>query len=223
MISMFVPKTLEELKEIIQRTWDSITPEICNKIINHVEKRWDLCIKHKGRRLDKELLKKIASENSKTRIKLLKAKINGIRISYNDKFVDILKNKDIREKTRKIKEQIKKENNFKNKFERMMKLKPKDYRDIPDNEKKELKFHYDYEKAKRELIHEKLEEIKKMTSIEYLNILNDKIKEKLIGLSLNKKILDAYEDDLFSNNDDLDTKGIEGAEEEEEEDEEENK
>ena len=27
---------------------------------------------------------------------------------------------------------------------------------------------------------EKLEEIKKMTSIEYLNILNDKIKEKLI-------------------------------------------
>ena len=63
-----------------------------------------------------------------------------------------------------------------------------------------------------------------MTLIEYLNILNDKIKEKLIGLSLNKKILDAYEDDLFSNNDDLDTKGIEGAEEEEEveEDEEEN-
>ena len=68
-----------------------------------MEKRWDLCIKHKGRRLDKELLKKIASENSKTRIKLLKAKINGIRISYNDKFVNRLKNKDIREKTRKIK------------------------------------------------------------------------------------------------------------------------
>ena len=59
MISMFVPKTLEELKEIIQRTWDSITPEICNKIINHVEKRWDLCIKHKGSHLDKELLKKL--------------------------------------------------------------------------------------------------------------------------------------------------------------------
>ena len=123
MLSMFVPKTLEELKEIIQRTWDSITPEICNKIINHVEKRWDLCIKHKGRRLDKELLKKIASDNAKTRIKLLKAKINVIPISYNDKFVDKLKNKDIREKTRKIKEQIKKENNLKNKFERMMKLK----------------------------------------------------------------------------------------------------
>ena len=59
-----------------------------------------------------------------------------------------------------------------------------------------------------------------MTSIEYLNILNDKIKEKLIGLSLNKKILDAYEDDLFSNNDDFDKKGIEGDEEDEKEDEE---
>ena len=59
-----------------------------------------------------------------------------------------------------------------------------------------------------------------MTSIEYLNILNDKIREKLIGLSLNKKILDAYEDDLFSNNDDFDKKGIEGDEEDEKEDEE---
>ena len=61
-----------------------------------------------------------------------------------------------------------------------------------------------------------------MTSFEYLNILNDKIKEKLIGLSLNKKILDVYEDDLFSNNDNLDTKEIKDDEEEEEEDEEEN-
>ena len=148
MISMFVPKTLEELKEIIQRTWDSITPEICNKIINHVEKRWDLCIKHKGRSLDKELLKKIASDNAKARIKLHKAKINGIQISYNDKFVDRLKNKDIREKTLKIKEQIKKENNFKNKFERMMKLRPKDYRDISDNEKKSLNFNTTMKKPK---------------------------------------------------------------------------
>ena len=97
----------------------------------------------------------------------------------------------------------------------------KDYRDIPYKEKKELKFQYYYEKAKREMMQEKLKEIKKMTSIEYLNIFNDKIKEKLIGLSLNKKILDAYEDNLFSNNDDLDTKGIEGAEEEEEEEDEE--
>ena len=39
-----------------------------------------------------------------------------------------------------------------------------------------------------------------MTSIEYLNIFNDKISEKLIGLSLNNKILDAYEDDLWKMN-----------------------
>ena len=55
-----------------------------------------------------------------------------------------------------------------------------------------------------------------MTSIKYLNIFK---KEKLIGLSLNKKILDIYEDDLFSNNDYLYTKGIEGDEEEEDEEE----
>ena len=53
----------------------------------------------------------------------------------------------------------------------------KDYRDIPYKEKKELKFQYYYEKAKREMMQEKLKEIKKMTSIEYLNIFNDKKKK----------------------------------------------
>ena len=50
--------------------------------------------------------------------------------------MDRLKNKDIREKTRKIKEQIKKENNLKGKFEGMMGLKPEGYRDIPGDERK---------------------------------------------------------------------------------------
>ena len=60
---------------------------MCERIINHIKKRWDLCIKHKGRRLDKQLLKKISSTKNNLRLKLAKSKINGVRISYNDKFV----------------------------------------------------------------------------------------------------------------------------------------
>ena len=80
-------------------------------------------------------------------------------------------------------------------------FKPKEYIDIPDKYKKELKFDYDYTKEKRELTEEKLDETKKMSPIEYLNILNEKTKEKLIGLRLNKKIIETYENDLFHNED----------------------
>ena len=154
MLNMFPPKTLEELKQGIQRIWDSITPDVCNKIINHTKKRWDLCIKHKGRRLDKELLKKIIPEEEKKKIKLQKLKINGIRICYNDKLVLKLKSKDIKEKIRKLKNQISIENNLKTRFEKMMKLKPREYMNIPDKDKKDLKFEYEHEKARRELMQE---------------------------------------------------------------------
>ena len=158
-----------------------------------MEKRWELCIQHRGRRLDKELLRKITSNNKKMKIKLSKEKINGIRISYNDKFLLKLKNKDIKEKKRQLKEEIKKENILKLEFEKIMKLKPKDYKNIPDNQKKEKKFNYLHQKAAREVLEEKIEEINDMTPLDYLNKLNDEIKEKLIGLCLNKKIFDAFE------------------------------
>jgi len=219
MLNMFPPNSMEELKKGIQRIWNSITPEICKRIINHTKKRWDLCIRHKGRRLDKELLKKIIPEKEKKRIKMLKTKINGIRISYNDKFVMKLKSKDIKEKNKKLKEQIAVENNLKTKFEKMMKLKPREYMNIPDKDKKDLKFQYDHEKARRELMQEKLEEIKKMSPIEYLNVLNEETKEKLIGLCMNKKILEAYENDLFLN-DEEETREIREEDEDEEEEEE---
>ena len=60
-----------------------------------------------------------------------------------------------------------------------------------------------------------------MTPIEYLNVLNEETKEKLIGLCLDKKILDSLGDDGFTNYED--SEGIErnalnkGEEEDEEE------
>ena len=117
---------MEELKSLIQKIWNSIPKKMCERIIEHITKRWDLCIHHKGRRLDKQLLQKISSQREKLKIKLSKKRINGIRISYNDKFVLRLKNKEIRGKKRKMKEQIKLLNKSKSEFNKLMKLKPRD-------------------------------------------------------------------------------------------------
>ena len=220
MMNIFPPRTMEELKLLIKKVWDSIPKEMCERIINHIKKRWDLCIKHKGRRLDKQLLKKISSTKNNLILKLAKSKINGVRISYNDKFVLKLKNKDIRERNKKIKEQIKIENTWKAKWNKLMKLKPNEYKNIPDKTKKDIKFNLDHETARRELMQENLEEIQKKSIIEYLDVLNEKTKEKLMGLCLDIKILEAFESDKFIGEED--TEGIEddsyalGEEEEEE-------
>ena len=55
--------------------------------------RWELCLKYNGRRLDKELLRKIPKLHRKFKINLRNPTINGIRISYNDKFIMRLKKK----------------------------------------------------------------------------------------------------------------------------------
>ena len=91
---------------------------------------------HKGRRLDKQLLQKISSQKKKLKLKLSNNRINGIRISYNDKFVMKLKNKEIREKKKKLKEQIKVVNKCKSELDKIKKLKPKEYKNIPDSKKR---------------------------------------------------------------------------------------
>lgn len=128
-----------------------------------------------------------------------------------------LKSKDIKEKNKKLKNQISMENDLKTRFEKMMKLKPKEYMNIPDKDKKDLKFDYEHAKARRELMQENIEDIKKMSPIEYLNVLNEETKQKLIGLCINKKILEAYENDLCLDNQDEETREIIEDEEEEEE------
>lgn len=57
MLNLFPPKTIEDLKSSIQKIWESIPNSVCSLIINHIKKRWELCILHRGRRLDKELLR----------------------------------------------------------------------------------------------------------------------------------------------------------------------
>ena len=63
-----------------------------------------------------------------------------------------------------------------------MKINPKDYKSIPYKVKYDIKFEYDYAKSLRETMEDKVTKLEKMTALQYLYILNDKTKEKFIGL-----------------------------------------
>ena len=62
MLILFPPKDMQELKETIQKIWDSIHQKVCKNIIDNIKQRWALCIRYKGRRLDKELLTKFLTQ-----------------------------------------------------------------------------------------------------------------------------------------------------------------
>ena len=98
MLIFFPPKDMNSLKTTIKMIWDSIPKQICENIIEHIKHRWKLCIKYKGRRLDKELLRKISKVKKDFKWRMKSPEINGIRVSYNDKFVLKLKNKENKKK-----------------------------------------------------------------------------------------------------------------------------
>ena len=214
MLILFPPKNLESLKATIKTIWESIPKEICENIIQHMKYRWELCIKYNGRRLDKELLKKIPKIKNDFKFKLHKTSINGVRISYNEKFIKRLKNKDIREKNKEIAKQTKIEKIAKEKYERLLKMKPKEYKNISSQEKKDIKFAFEYEKAKTDVLKEEKQKLENMCPLEYLSILNEDTKQKLIGLCMDRTLLDEETLDGSEKHDDEEEEEIEEEEKE---------
>ena len=41
MMNIFPPTTIEELKVLIQKIWNAIPKEMCERIIEHINKRWE--------------------------------------------------------------------------------------------------------------------------------------------------------------------------------------
>ena len=118
--------------------------------------------------------------------------INGIRVSYNDKFVLKLMNKDIREKKKRLAAQKKIEKEAKEKLDKLLRMKPTEYKNISIIEKEKIKRKYEYEKK---LYEEEIKNLEKMVPLDYLSILNSDTKEKLIGLCLNRKLIESFNED----------------------------
>ena len=188
MLILFPPKDMDTLKSTIKMIWDSIPKEICENIIEHIKHRWDLCIKYRGRRLDKELLRKIPKVNKDFKWNLKNPTIDGIRVSYNDQFLLRLKRKHIREKTKELIGQKKLEKEAKKKYDKILKLKPKEYKQISEEEKRRIKMDYEYEKAKREVFEEDITKLEGMAALDYLSIISEETKQKLIGLCLDREL-----------------------------------
>ena len=81
---------------------ESIPVTVCQNIIDNMKERWKLCLLHKGRRLDKGLLRKIKSFHKVTNWKIKNSSITGTMISYNDKFIMRLKARDLKERIEKL-------------------------------------------------------------------------------------------------------------------------
>ena len=74
-------------------------------------------------------------------------------------------------------------------------MKPKECKNISKKEKEEIKSQYEYEKAKKEVYEEEIKNLENMVPLDYLSILNSETKEKLIGLCLNRKLIESYNED----------------------------
>ena len=74
-------------------------------------------------------------------------------------------------------------------------MKPKEYKNISKKEKEEIKRQYEYEKTKKEVYEEEIKNLEKMVPLDYLSILNSETKEKLIGLCLNRKLIESFNED----------------------------
>ena len=197
MLILFPAKDMDALKKHIKVIWDSIPKAICQNIIEHIKYRWELCIKFNGRRIDKELLRKIPKIGKEFKFHMKNESINGVRISYNDKFILRLKKKDIKEKTKLLSEQRKKEKEAREKLNKLLKMKPKDYKNISEEEKRDTKFEYDLEKTRTDMLEEEIKKLEKMCPLDYLSCLNEETKEKLIGLCMDRNILNSLEDETI--------------------------
>ena len=213
MLILFPAKDMDSLKNNIKVIWDSIPKQVCKNIIEHVKYRWELCIKYNGRRIDKELLRKIPKVGKYFEFKMKNSSINGVRISYNDRFILRLKKKNIKDKMKILCEQRKKEKEAKDKLNKLMKMKPREYKNISEKEKKDIKFSYDYEKTKADMLEEEIKNLEDMSALDYLGILNEETKEKLIGLCMDRGLFKSFDDETINGETDID--GEEGEEDEE--------
>ena len=108
-----------------------------------------------------------------------------------------LKNKETKEKENNLKNQIQIERSAKNELDRLLRLKPKEYKNLSKKEKEDANFAYIHEKAKSEVMKEEINKLAGMTAVEYLENLNAETMEKLIGLCLNKEILEFIDEDTY--------------------------
>ena len=188
-----IPTTLDELKKFTIEEWNNIPQEYIKKLVKNYLKRIRKVIEIKGNRLEpyhlNEIRKEVEKEEEKASdeindnktkkmTKEEKRRILRLKIIYNDKNLSKLRKKEIKELKRQKKGVTQKYKTTKTKNVNLKKR----------VEKKDLD--------------KKIEELKDMTLIEYLQHIRD---EKEITLNWNKKYHTKSEEELEEDEETLDT------------------
>ena len=103
-----------------------------------------------------------------------------------------------------LSEQRKKEKEAKDKLNKLMKMKPRGYKNISDKEKNDIKFSYDYEKTNADMLEEEIKNLEDMNALDYLGLLNEETKEKLIGLCMDRGLFKSFDDKTINGETDID-------------------
>ena len=159
-----IPKNLEELRKFTIEEWNKIPEELPKKLVKNYLRRVKKVIEIKGNRLEPFHLNQIRKEEEKENeeeknIKNVKELINKKRILkmkkiYNDKNLNKIRKKEIRELN-------------------------KEKKGIPKKYKKnKIKNVRNVKREEREEIEKKIKELKEMTLIEYLQHINEEKKTK---------------------------------------------
>ena len=80
-------------------------------------------------------------------------------------------------------------------MDKLLRMKPKEYKNVSQKEKDEIKTEYEFARVRKEIYEENIKKIEKMVPLEYLSVLNSETKEKLIGLCLDKKLMGNSKED----------------------------
>ena len=209
--------SMDEMKKNLIRIWESIPATLCQKLCDSFKKRLELCKKFNGRRLDRELLKKLRKSEKVNHIwfpAYYDEEFDPERIIYNDKIVHKLGKKQIAKLNkelvlikREFRERIRNAKNTR----KLSSLRNTSYsRFLTINAAPER-----LEAERKTKIEEKEELIKwiKLASAqEYIDSLNFEVKKKLINFNLTREPWDSESTHLTVNNVD-DPNGIEEEQE----------
>ena len=75
-------------------------------------------------------------------------------------------------------------------------MKPKEHKEIWRKEKDDIKYKYELEKARREVIEKDIKKLEDMVPLDYLIVLSTETKEKLICLCLDRKLMETLDEDV---------------------------
>jgi len=97
-----------------------------------------------------------------------------------------------------LSEQRKKEKETKDKLNKLIKMKAKEYKNISDKEKNVIKLFLWLWGTKVDMLEEEIQNLEYISALDCIGILNEETKEKLIGLWMDRSLFKSFDDEIIN-------------------------